>query len=275
MPPSKVYNSETKRTKIVRKPFPRLKPVSQRVYESFYSKCIDPVTGKPYEERDSNGSVIKQPDGLGPLRHIVHTIVKLRSMDGNEYLYTLGHFHGFNSFGDHISHYVHKPETYTKTFFDRQRRYDQKEQRIIEVVTSPISQQEIYTLEFTSENLDSLFAKTIKKNTPLVYRGNRRRRGGAYNSKPVNFVVKDEQTGTVINVEWSSLEKSYELFRNQSFSFLFNSDYIPLPLKAELRVRSEGITGEKIQPSPKIQDNTTANSNTTTDTTTKNSDLYK
>jgi hypothetical protein len=39
-----------------------------------------------------------------------------------------------------------------------------------------------------------------------------------------------------------------------------------------MRARSEGITGEKIQSSsPKVQDNNTTDTNTTT----KNSDLYK
>ena len=124
MPPVKVQDRETKRSRWVRKPWPRIKPIEQRGFESFYSKIIDPATGKSYEQRDSSGNVIKQSDELSPLRHIVHTIVRLKSVDGNEYLYTLGHLHGFNSFGDHVSYYVHKPEMYNKTFFDSQRRYD-------------------------------------------------------------------------------------------------------------------------------------------------------
>jgi hypothetical protein len=271
MPPTKVFDTETKRTKVVRKPFPRVKPVDQKGYEIFYSKIIDPQTGKPYEQRDSSGSIIKQTDGLPPARYIPHTIVRLRSIDSKEYLYTLGHLHGFNSFGDHVIYYVHKPEVYTKTFFDRQRRYDQKEQRVIEVVTSPNGSQEVYTLEFTPENLDSLYANTVKKNTPQIYKT--RNRGTATLGKPVNLVVKDEQSGTAINVEWSSMEKSYELFRNKSFSYLFNAEFIPLPLKAELRARSEGITGEKIQQSPKVQDNN--NSASAATNTINNIEVYK
>ena len=262
MPPVKVQDRETKRSRWIRKPWPRVKPIEQRGYELFYSKVIDPATGKAYEQRDSSGNVIKQTDGLGPLRHIVSTIVRLKSVDGNEYLYTLGQLHGFNSFGDHISYYVHKPEIYNKTFFDSQRRYDQREQRIIEVVTSPISQQEVYTIPFSAENVDILFAtKTIKQNTPQIYRGggrNRRAAIGGY--RPVNFVVKDEQSDSAIAVEWSSTEKTLELFRNKSFEYLYNTEYIPEPLKAELRSRSEGITGEKIKESPKISDNSSSSS---------------
>ncbi len=261
MPPVKIHDTETKRSRWVRKHFPRVKPIEQRGFESFYSKIIDPQTGKPYEQRDSDGSLIKQSDGLPAARHIVHTIVRLRSIDGNQYLYTLGHIHGFNSFGDHVSYYVHKPESYNKTFFDRQRRYDQREQRIIEVATSPIGQQEIYTLPFSSENVDSLFQKTIKKDTPQIYRIGGRNRKAI--SKPVNFVVKDEQSGTSFAVEWSTIEKTLEIFKTKSFEYLFNSEYIPGPVKAELRAKYEGTTGEKVKESPKIQDNSTTSVNNT------------
>jgi hypothetical protein len=275
MPPTKVFDSETKRTKVVRRPFPRIKPIDQKGFEIFYSKIIDPQTGKPYEQRDSSGVIIRQSDGLPPARYIPHTIVRLKSIDENEYLYTLGHLHGFNSFGDHVSYYVHKPEVYTKTFFDKQRKYDAREQRIIEVVKSPNGSQEVYTLSFSPENLDSIYANTVKKNTPQIYRGGRNRRITSAVGKPVNLVVKDEQSGIAINVEWSSMEKSYELFRNKSFAYLFNSEYIPEPYKAEMRARAEGITGEKIQQSPKVQDNNNSASVTTSTKTINNTEVYK
>ena len=50
MPPVKVQDRETKRTRWIRKPWPRIKPIEQRGFESFYSKIIDPATGKPYEQ---------------------------------------------------------------------------------------------------------------------------------------------------------------------------------------------------------------------------------
>jgi hypothetical protein len=122
-------------------------------------------------------------------------------------------------------------------------------------------------LPFSAEVVDELFAKTLRKNTPPIYwiRNNRTRNP----SKPCNFVVKDEQTGVAVNVEWSSVEKTLELFKTKSFQYLFNGLYIPEPVKAETRAMSEGITGEKKMTSPKIQDNTTI---ATTTTNNNNSD---
>jgi len=157
----------------------------------------------------------------------------------------LGNLHGFNSFGSPVSYYVHKLETWTKTLFDKQGKYDSKSERIIEVTTSPIGQQEIYTLPFSAEALDQLFAtKTIKKDTPSVYwiRNNRNNP-----LKPVNFVVKDERTRVAINVEWSSLEKTLELFKSKSFEYLFNANYVPEPVKQEMWVNIESTTtGQKV-----------------------------
>ena len=71
MAPSEIYNLEKKRSTIVRRPYPRIKPIEQLGWEKFYTKIIDPVTGKPYEELDSKGREVEQPDGLGPIRHYV------------------------------------------------------------------------------------------------------------------------------------------------------------------------------------------------------------
>jgi hypothetical protein len=226
MPPVKEFNHETKRTKIVRKPYPRIRPVEQRAYESFYSRIIDPQTGKPYEQRGPDGSIIKQPDNLGPVRHYVWTVIRQKGYDGNEYLLTLGNLYGFNSFGDLVSYYVHKPESYNKTLFDTQRRYDQKSERLIEVTTSPISQQEIFTLPFNEENLNFLVSnKTINKTTPLIYRLKNNRRGNITISKPCSFVVK-ETTGEARIIEGSSFEEKLQLFKTAPFDYLFKFEYL-------------------------------------------------
>jgi hypothetical protein len=275
MPPSNEYNKDTKRTERVRKHFPRIKPIAQRGFESFYSKIIDPGTGKPYEERDTSGSIVKQSDGLPPARHIVHLIVRVRSFDGKEYLYTLGNLHGFNSFGSPVSFYVHKLETWTKTLFDKQRRYDPKSERIIEVTTSPIGQQEIYMLPFSAEAVDQLFSKTIKPNTSVYWIRNNRNKNPL---KPVNFVVRDKLTGVAINIEWSSLEKTLELFKTKSFEYLFDANYVPEPIKQEMRANIESTSGQKVQPSPTTvtADNNNNSSNTAANTnSTKDYSAYK
>ena len=93
------------------------------------------------------------------------------------------------------------------------------------------------------------------------------------------MIVKDAQSGTAIEVFWSTLERSLELFKTKSFAELFNATYIPLAVRQESRAFSAGLTesltGEKVnQPSPKIEDNNSSSS-TTSNTNSKDFSQYK
>jgi hypothetical protein len=66
--PTVFYDMEKHRSRTEYLPWPRQKHVSQIGYELFYTKILDPATGKPYEQRDSKGREIQQSDRLGPVR---------------------------------------------------------------------------------------------------------------------------------------------------------------------------------------------------------------
>jgi hypothetical protein len=196
----------------------------------------------------------------------VSSIVRLKSYNKQEYLYSLGTVFGFNSLGILVSYPSYKPEVYTRTHWLKERNYNSKTGRIEEKITSPNGLEEIYLVPFSAEAVDELFSKTIKPDTPRVYiRHNSRSKFTV--DKPCNFVVKDLGTGVAINVQWGDINRTLELFKTKSFEYLFNCEYIPEPVKAEMRARTEGITGEKIQQdSPKIKDNTNTNTNTVNNT---------
>jgi len=211
---------------------------------------VEPTSRTFYPVRDLQGNDIEPSDGGPRARVIISQIIRLKSVIGKEFLYSIGTIFGFNSLGVLVSYPYYKKEVYTKTFFKKNRSYDSKSGHIIERIESPMGQQEQYLLEFSPEAVDELFSHTIKHDTPLVYRRNRHRTP----ANPCSFIVKDESSGVAIAVEWSSLEKTLELFKTKSFEYLFNTEYVPAPLKAEMRARSEGLTGEKTPESPKIQD---------------------
>jgi hypothetical protein len=66
----------------------------------------------------------------------------------------------------------------------------------------------------------------------------------------INFVVKDEVTQKAVSVRdvTGNTQKSYELFRDSNFDYLFNGNYIPPIVKAELRqaALAEGLIGGTI-----------------------------
>jgi hypothetical protein len=96
---------------------------------------------------------------------------------------------------------------------------------------------DFYTMPFNSENLKKLYDIRQENN--------------------LNFVVKDEQTGKPFQVKDVNFQKPFE--------YLYNAEYIPAKVKAELRQAavSEGLIGGTVsdynQPTKSTATNTAKN----------------
>lgn len=225
---------DTKRNREVRGRghWPHVKSVAQIVYEEFMSKITNPTTGEFYSQRDRDGNQIKQKDGKNA-RYVIKTIVRLRRKDGSEKLYSMGQLQGFTSLGVPITRPCREPEVWTRTIFNYDRKFDPKTQTVVEVCKGPSGNETVYELPFNSENLDKLYSQA--------------------DPQEVSFVVKDERTGMAVNVGWSSPEETYKLFKTKDFKYLFNADYIPEPVKAEIRAKAEALNPGSSNQIPNIQ----------------------
>jgi hypothetical protein len=253
----KVHNLETNKSKTVQvQGFPRLKPISQISWEKFYSSIVEPTSGMYYPERDLQGNIIEPSDGGPRARAIISQIVRLKSVTGEEYLYSLGSIYGFNSLGVLVSYPYYKKEVYTRTLFRKNRFFDSRFGHMTERVENPIGQQDQYLLKFSPSATDELFSHTIKHNTPLVYRQNKHRTP----SNPCAFIVKEEASGVAVSVEWSDINTTLDLFKNKPFYYLFRAEYISPQVKAAMKEMNEGMTGEKTQNAAASNNNFTPNS---------------
>ena len=97
-----------------------------------------------------------------------------------------------------------KPETWESIKFGYEKRYNQKTRRFDVYTTGPIGNETQYLLDFNQENFDKLYAKTWDGKNPY-FKPNRRN-----SSKRVTLIVKDEATGTAIEVFWLSTKRSVE-----------------------------------------------------------------
>jgi hypothetical protein len=81
----------------------------------------------------------------------------------------------------------------------------------------PSGVQEGHILEWNNQNLNELFDSRA--------------------NDQIRFTVKDALTEEVREVKdvTGNITKSYELFRDQPFDYLFTAEYIPREIKAELR----------------------------------------
>ena len=111
----KVHNIESGESKTLKRPtWPRIKSPMERVWEKFYSSIVEPFSGNFYPERDLQGNIIEPSDGGHGLRYIVSQIIRLKNVNGQEYLYSIGTILGFNGLGVLVSFPCSKPETFMK-----------------------------------------------------------------------------------------------------------------------------------------------------------------
>jgi len=259
--PVEEFNTKTNKTTRVRKSWPYIKPISQLSYEAWCSKVVDPVTGEFYPELNDKGHPVAQKDKGPNARHIIHTIVRYRTIDGEEYLYTLGHLVGFSSLGIRQTCTAYKPEIYQKTIFGHKRKFDQKEQRLITQTDGPLSSITEYLVPFTPENVDAIYSKVNRSKNHNFKVGN-------HHTRPCNFIVKDEQTDRAVAVEWSDIETTLNLFKNKDFAYLFNGSYIPAPVKAEQREQARIFDLEMAKYAPTIENMNTSSTTATTNNAT-------
>ena len=209
-------NESTRKSKsksdLNQEPFtwPHMKSTSQLSYETFLEQVINQKSGEFYPQRDKDDKPIKNTGAT----YTLDDIYRIRRADGSEFLYSKGRVDAFNSLGDPITHLISKPEIWTRTNFLYKTEYNDKTKQMEKVLQGPNGAELVYTMPFNSENLNELY--DIRRNENL------------------NFIVKDEQTGKPFQVKNVNSLKTFELFQ-KPLEYLYNAEYIPAEVKAELR----------------------------------------
>ena len=194
--------------------WPRLKPMEQIVYENWLDTVVNPQTGDWYPQRDKEGNPVKNTGG----KYLVSVITRVK--DGKEeFLLSKGFLKGFDASGEEVKKWVAWPEKWTKTNFTWKKTINEKTMTFDTECQGPSGTEDVYELPFTPQNVDKLYEMTDKDN--------------------VQFVIKDEKTQEATQVLWSSIEDTLKLFKEKSFDYLKMGDYIPAPVKAEMRAKAE------------------------------------
>ncbi len=232
---TKLEGKDTYTGKKVSTTWPRDKPMDQIKYESWLQKVKDPDTGNFYEQRDKNGNTIK---GTGP-KHLVKAIIRIRTNDNKEWLYTKGYLDGFDALGEVVRVSCTDPEIWDRVGFAYRREFDQKTMAPKSILIGPNKKETVYELPFTPDNAKALFAKRM--------------------NYTVTFIAKDARMAREVRDQTGIVSKTFELFATKPFDYLYNSDYISPQLKAELRQRAieDGLLPREAQ-GQQVQQQTTA-----------------
>ena len=204
---------DVKTGKMTDEHWPRLKPIEQIVYEQWLDKVVNQQSGKWNPKRDKDGNIVK---GTGAT-YLISVIYRLK-IGKEEFLLTKGFLKGYEVAGSEVVHWCTYPERWTRTLFNYKRTADEKTMSFQSHLLGPSGTETVYELPFSPQNVDKLWKQTDKNN--------------------VQFVVKDLKTGESAEVKWSSLEDTLRLFKEKSFQHLFSGDYIPAPVRAELREKA-------------------------------------
>jgi len=217
---AKLRDARTK--KLVEGGWPRQKPTNQAADERWLSNVVNEDTGQFHPERNDEGIPVKDSGA----RYVVTVITRVRDSTGkNEYVYSKGRLEGFNASRRPEIMHIAKPETYKKTEFAYDRTYDEKRGSFTVSTAGPSKTYEVYDLSFTPDNVKALYDKTEDDN--------------------VSFVLKDMTTQEARSLNWSSVKDSLDLFMNKNWDFLWKADYMPAPVKQELRQEAiaQGLIG--------------------------------
>lgn len=202
------YNTK----KIVPGGWPRQKPTEQSAYEAFIEEVVNPDTGEFFPERNSEGIPIK---GTGA-RYVVTVITRVRDQTGKkEYLLSKGALIGFNAAGLKVERHIKYREMWNRQIFANERTYSEKTGAYTVQTIGPSKLEEVYEMPFNPQNVQELYKAVEDEN--------------------VMFVLKDLKTAEAREVKWSCVKDTLELFKTKSFDYLWKADYMPLPVKMELR----------------------------------------
>lgn len=239
------------------KSWPRAKSPLEYRYEQFISDCVNPNNNSFYMPLTEDNTPIKMIDQGPACRHVVNTIVRIRTFSNEEKLYSLGQLIGYDGASIRRTMGCQKPEVVEVTKFGQDKRYNSRTRRFDIFCTGPNGIDTKYLLDFNQENFDLLFAKTWDGKNPY-FKPDRRNV-----SKRVTLIVKDEQSGIAIEIFWQSLERSIELFKTRSFEELFSGSYLPLAVREERARFSQGLLDEQSKTTPTASDPKTNTVNNT------------
>lgn len=174
-----------------RNPFPYDASVAERAYNNWKKQVINPGTNEYYTVKDSQGVEKKA-------RHTVNEIVRIKTTENDEFLFTLGTLTGYDHDGNSVTVNCSQPEMYEETIFHH-RSIPGRDNHMVQITDSIQEIVKHYDLPFNEKNVDMLLAKQRPSGCQLSVRNARNDTGKTcedvevFKQKSFNYILNDER----------------------------------------------------------------------------------
>lgn len=190
-----------------KKHWPYYAPTEELAHIEWLKVVVDPSTEEFY----------KGAGGEGP-KYTITQIVRVKTLEGTEFLYSIGQVKAYNMYHDPVTTDVRAPETYLRPEFTHETLRDEKDGHNKRFTTGIGDTIKEYNLEFNTENVDKLLAQRNPKGCMLTVKEENSGKVKEctdvemFKTKPINYILNDE---------WQSPEqrevnlKEEELFKGK------------------------------------------------------------
>jgi hypothetical protein len=186
----------------------------ERDYQIHFLNNVVDKDGNYHPKRNDKGIAVKTTPNNAP-KHTINCIYRIKRRDGSQFLYSQGHFHGYDALGNPVRYYVSMPEKWMKTNFNYKRGWNEHTSSVERLCEGIGMTETMYELPFNEKNLKQLWDKR--------------------ESDDILLVVKEEQSGIARTVLGGpSMDEKFKLFL-KDFNHLFTAEYISMEKKMQYR----------------------------------------
>jgi hypothetical protein len=179
----------------------------QESYKEWLKQVQDPITKEFYKGKEVKVDYDNEGKEIPSTKQIIEKepyflrrqIIRIRTRDKKEYLYSRGHMYGYTTYGEELSKKFQEPEKWEQQAFKHHMEYIAKDNKHKNVCDGPTAGSIIhYTLPFEEKNVDQLMKNAIPDVALMV-----KEEGGRVKQSP-----------------------DLETFKTKSFDYIMNMDYL-------------------------------------------------
>lgn len=191
-------------------PWPYPSNAEENDHKKWLDQVQDPITKQFYTGKDTLVEYDNDGKEIPTTKKIIekfpsftiNQIVRERTRDGKEYLYSRGQLHGFTTYGTQVDTSFQEPEKWVQWVFAHHMEYIPRENRHKEVCDGTSGSIIHWTLPFNEDNVNKLLANA-QPNVSLVVKEENGRVKQCLNQD----MFKTKSFDYIMNDEWQSVEE--------------------------------------------------------------------